>query len=284
MQWLFTIAMGLWAVWTWSHERDRERLTERGRLAALYVNPFLSACEDLQSRIYHILELEGLRTLRKRYPDGGYAEEVLYLIARYFGWVVVLSRYSPYAQDPEVIRLGEAVRDAFASTGPEFPVGPFNFFHPEQKALGKMVMTRTEGPQGSEFDTISSYEFKERLASPALSGSRSVQQSLEALDSAEDAEHLAGRKRLETAQHHLVDLLQYLEASEGYSFFTGERKKVSSRQPHTPLNGSRRIRAGDGPSRVNGRARASRGDRRREDTRPSLRSRRPDLPTRSAPQ
>src|SRR5262245_20243475 len=100
MQWLVTVAMGLWAAWTWSQQREQERLTERARLAALYVNPFLSACEDLQSRIYHILELDGLRTLRKRYPDGAYAAEVLYLIARYFGWSVVLSRYSPYALDP----------------------------------------------------------------------------------------------------------------------------------------------------------------------------------------
>jgi hypothetical protein len=79
MQWLIPVTMGLWAIWTWSQEREQERLTRRARLAALYVNPFMSACEDLQSRIYSILELGGLRTLRKRYPDGAYAEEILYL-------------------------------------------------------------------------------------------------------------------------------------------------------------------------------------------------------------
>ena len=125
MQWLIAVTMGLWAVWTWSQQREQERLTERARLAALYVNPFMSACEDLQSRIYNILELRGLRTLRKRYPDGAYAEEVLYLIVRYFGWAAALSRYSPYSQDPVVTRLAEAVRDAFATTDAEFPVGPF---------------------------------------------------------------------------------------------------------------------------------------------------------------
>ena len=252
MQWLVTVAMGLWAVWTWSRQREQERLTERDRLAALYVNPFLSACEDLQSRIYHILELDGLRTLRKRYPDGGYAEEVLYLIARYFGWAVVLTRYSPYAQDSEVIRLGEAVRNAFAVTEPNFPVGPFNFFHPEQKALGKVVMVRIEGEHGNEFDTISSYEFKERLGS--LSGSQAVQQSLEALRGAEDAAHLAGRRRLEHAQHHLVELLQYLEAREGYSLFTGERKQVSTRQPRSPLKRSRKLRVIEGSGQPKGKA------------------------------
>jgi hypothetical protein len=258
MQWLITVTMGLWAFWTWSQEREQGRLTERARLAALYVNPFMSACEDLQSRIYNILELGGLRTLRKRYPDGAYAEEVLYLIVRYFGWAAALSRHSPYSQDPVVIRLAEAVRHAFATTGPGFPVGPFNFFHPEQKALGKLVMSRTQGEHGIELDTISSYKFSKRLASPALSSSRSVQQSLEALRNAPDAENLPGRNRLEKAQHHLVDLLHYLEDREGYRLFAGERKKCSSQRARNARNGSQRPPATDGSARPNRRARQSR--------------------------
>jgi hypothetical protein len=243
MQWLIPVTMGLWALWTWSQEREQERLTSRARLAALYVNPFMSACEDLQSRIYNVLELGGLRTLRKRYPDGAYAEEFLYLIVRYFGWAAALSRYSPYSQDPVVIRLAEAVRDAFATTGAGFPVGPFNFFHPEQKALGKMVMSRMQGQHGIELDTISSYEFRERLTLPALSNSQSVQQSLEALRIAEDVENLPGRNRLEKAQHHLVDLLHYLEEREGYRLFAGERKKCSRLRERSAQNGSQRLRA-----------------------------------------
>jgi hypothetical protein len=238
MQWLIAIAMGLWAIWTWSQEQEQERATERARLAALYVNPFLSACEDLQSRIYHILELDGLRTLKKRYPDGAYAEETLYLIVRYFGWAAAMHRYSPYAQDPVVTRLAEAVRDAFATTDAKLPVGAFNFFHPEQKALGKMVMSRMEGQHGIELDTISSYEFKERLTSPPLSDSQSVQQSLEALRKAKDVENLPGRKRLEKAQHYLVDLLHYLEGKEGYTLFTGEREKCSCVKEHSAVNES----------------------------------------------
>ena len=228
MQWLIPVAMGLWAIWTWSQEQDRERLAERARLTALYINPFLSACEDLQSRIYHLLELGGLQTLRKRYPDGDYAEEILYLIVRYFGWAAAVARYSPYSQDPELIRLVEVVRDAFATTGPGFPVGPFNFFHPEQKALGKLVMSRMEGEHGIELDTIPSYEFKARLAGPPLSDSRSVQQTLEALRNVRDVRALPGRKRLESAQRHLVDLLRYLEQREGYTLFVGERRKCGS--------------------------------------------------------
>jgi hypothetical protein len=258
MQWLIPVAMGLWAVWTWSHEQEQERLTTRDRLAALYVNPFMSACEDLQSRIYNILELDGLRTLRERYPDGAYAEETLYLIVRYFGWAAALSRYSPYAQDPVVFRFVEAVRDAFATTGAGFRVGAFNFFHPEQKALGKMVMSRTRGPHGVELDTISSYQFRERLALPAFSNSQAVQQSLDALRKAENGETLPGRNRLEKAQHHLVDLLQYLEDREGYRLFVGERKKCSSLRARSARNGPQRLRATDGFARPHRRAHPSR--------------------------
>jgi hypothetical protein len=258
MQWLIPVTMGLWALWTWSQEREQERLTRRARLAALYVTPFMSACEDLQSRIYNILELGGLRTLRKRYPDGAYAEEILYLIVRYFGWAAALSRYSPYSQDPVVFRLSEAVRDAFATTGVGFPVGAFNFFHPEQKALGKIVMSRTPGQHGIELDTISSYKFKERLVLPALSNSQSVQQSLQALRDAENAENLPGRNRLEKAQHHLVELLNYLEAKEGYRLFVGERKKCSSVNEHSARNGLRRLPTPDGFARSQRKTRLAR--------------------------
>jgi len=258
MQWLMYVAMGLWAVWTWSQTQEQERQTRRDQLAALFVNPFMSACEDLQSRIYSILELGGLHTLRKRYPDGTYAEDTLYLIVRYFAWAATLSRYSPYSKDPVAFRLAEAVRDAFATTGVGFPVGAFNFFHPEQKALGKIVMGRTPGQHGIELDTISTYKFKERLALPALSNSQSVQQTLQALRDTENADDLPGRNRLEKAQHHLVDLLNYLEAKEGYRLFVGERKKCSSVQERSARNGSRRPPSTDGFARSQRRTRLSR--------------------------
>ena len=259
MQLLISVAMGLWAVWRWSESQEQERRARRDELAALYVNPFLSACEDLQSRIYSILELGGLRTLRKRYPDGAYAEETLYLIVRYFGWVVALSRYSPYAHDPVAYVLADAVRDAFATTGPGFPVGAFNFFHPEQRALGKVVMSRTHGQHGVELDTISSYKFRAKLALPALANSQSMQQSLQALRDAHDADDLPGRNRLAKAQHHLVDLLNYLEEKEGYRVFMGERRKCSSVRESSQRNGARRLPPSDGVvSRLEPRARRSR--------------------------
>jgi hypothetical protein len=225
MQWLITLATAVWAFWEWSHARDQERKKERERMAALYVNPFLSACDDLQSRIYNILELKGLKALRQRYPDGSYAEETLYLIVRYFGWLATVMRYSPFPQDLELIHCTEAVRDAFASS--KYPVGPFTFFSPEQKALGKIVMQRFRGQHGIELDTIAFYDFKDRLNSPPLCESNSLNQSLEALRKAKNAESLKGRERLARVQNHLVNLLTDQEDKLGFSLFAGERKKCS---------------------------------------------------------
>lgn len=227
MQWLIPVATAAWAVWTWAHDHEKERQRERTRMAALYVSPFLSACEELQSRIYKVLELGGLDALRQRYPDGAYAEETLYLMVRFFGWSAAVNRYGPYTQDPEVIGLVTSIRRAFSTSSSKRPVGPFNFFIPEQKALGKIVMHSVEGEYGNELDTISFYDFKEKLSEPPLSNSESVQQTLDVLRTAQGVQDIAGRERLADAQNHLVDLLIYLEASEGYSLFAGERAKCA---------------------------------------------------------
>jgi hypothetical protein len=252
MQWFITLATAVWAFWQWSHARDQERRKERERLAALYVNPFLSACEDLQSRIYNILELEGLKALRKRYPDGSHAEETLYLIVRYFGWLATVMRYSPYPHDLELIHCTEAVRDAFASS--KYPIGPFTFFSPEQKALGKMIMQRFRGQHGIELDTIAFYEFKEQLKTPPLCESTSLKESLEALRHARDAESLQGRERLARVQNHLVDLLTDEEEKLGFSFFAGKRKKCSRhrREITTPCSKSEPSRGRRRPRRKEG--------------------------------
>ncbi len=224
--WLVPAATAVWAVLTWAHQNSLERERERQRITALYVNPFLSACEDLQSRIYKLLELEGLASLRERYPDGSYAEETLYLIVRFFGWLTAVNRYGPYTQDPVVMRLAVAVRRAFATSRPGFPVGAFNFFPAEQKALGKMVMHSMEGGYGHEMDTISYYEFRDIVRSPErMPESAAMAQTLEALREARATEDIEGRERLAEAQNHLVDLLNYLEEKEGYKLFAGKRKK-----------------------------------------------------------
>lgn len=226
MQWLVPLATGVWAVLRWTHEREQDRKRERDRTAALYVNPFLSACEDLQSRIFHIIERDGLRDLRMRYPDGSYADETLYLIVRYFGWMATVQRYGPYPHDPEMIRLTDEVRGTFSTS--QYPIDAFAFFRPEQKALGKIIMERFEGQYGIEHDTIAFFDFKEQLEAPPLSESQAIKQSLDALRSARDAQSMPGRDRLARVQNLLVDILRYQENISGFRLFIGERRKCAT--------------------------------------------------------
>jgi hypothetical protein len=244
---LFSVVAAYWAFFKWTAEREKDRQTreeqlgkerqaredqldkerrereqelerERKRLAALYVNPFLLACEELQSRLYNILGLGGLSVLKARYPDGGYAEEILYLVAQYFAWELCLYRYTPYAQDREVIRLTETIRQDFATD--EQGVGAFCFFRPEQRNLGRLLQDRVAGTLGSEFDVISLYAFKEKLASTQFLGSPAIQLTLDALKETKFmAQHPNVRKRLAKIQNHLVELLEYIELREGITFF-----------------------------------------------------------------
>ena len=128
---LTAIIVALGVAWRWFKDREGDRVRDRQRLAALYVIPFVSACEDLQSRLYNILVMGGLKVLRKRYPDRRYAEEVVYLIVRYLAWQVCVSRYGSYTHDANVIKHTEAVKDAFATS--RLPLGAFCFIRSEQR-------------------------------------------------------------------------------------------------------------------------------------------------------
>ena len=48
------------------------------------------------------------------------------------------------------MRLTSAACSAFSISDSPRQVGPSNFFHPEQKALGKLVMITTQGQYGAE--------------------------------------------------------------------------------------------------------------------------------------
>lgn len=220
---LVAAGTALWTLKTWRDDREKQREEERLRLAALYINPFLIACEELQSRLYNILKRGGLGALKKSYPEGDYAEDILYFIVQYFGWQRCIYRYY---YDPQIIKLLEELREAFATDKGEYGrCGPFCFFRSQQRAFGDMIMLRTEGPFGSEFVTRDYNQFSSMLESDSLARFQSVQVTLKALrDAAEDPRGIPSkaRKRLVTIQSLLVDLLDHLEKKEGISFFTKE--------------------------------------------------------------
>ena len=66
-----------------------------------------------------------------------------------------------------------------------------------------------------------------RLGQSSLREGQSVQQSLEALRKASNADDIGGRERLSDAQIHIVDLLDYIENKEGFTLFQGKRENCN---------------------------------------------------------
>lgn len=224
----------IWAVASFTLDRKSKQREERKRLSALYVNPFLLACEELQSRFYNILRDHDQQTVwAKDSGDTSQAEETLYLIAQYFGWERHIFRYGPYAQNTEVFQRTEAIRAAFATDRVGVPEGirrgrePFCFHRYQQKALSQLILQSSEGPAGLEAETIPYLDFKQshdelEHSLPSVSG------TLEVLRSSDFPQNLHPlvHGRLAEVQNHLVMLLAYLEEQEKFTLFLGERKKA----------------------------------------------------------
>ena len=203
----------------WLHEQKTLR-DERIRTdAARYILPFLTACEELQSRLYNLLEQNAIPVLRDHYGEGEYAEETLHLVAQYFGWEAHVFRFGPYSNDEEVIRLTERLRNDFATSAIGNPV--LRFFRSEQRGLGRLGVRRI-GEDGSEFETVPVSEFRDRMKEERHSRTLSISRTLEGLRQANDVANLSGKPRMLRIQNSLVDLLEYLEPKAGYSLFKGK--------------------------------------------------------------
>jgi len=235
-----SVATAIWAVATWSYLRINEHIKERNRVAALYVNPFILACEELQSRIFNIINKQGLKVLKKHYPAGDYAAEILYLIAQYFAWEHYIYRYGPYTRDKAVIKFTERIRAVFATD--HYGLTTFCFFRPEQRALGQLLMRSKMGEHGYEFETISFYEFKKMLGNAPLDEMSSIKDTISELQSSNfsSVSGLSDQscKRLAEIQRQLVGLLNYLEKKEKFSLFVGSRKEASCKEKEKSMSNS----------------------------------------------
>jgi hypothetical protein len=206
---LTPVAAGLWAVWRWIAERRADRRSERNRLAAQYVSPFLFACQDLQSRLYNILCRGGLNLLALR-PNA--PEELLYLVAQYFAFEPLVLRYTPYGTDPKLCRLIERVRDGFASAKSKHDMDPWCIFRHQQRALGQFVLVHRHDEPQMALDVMPLTRFVTEIGNDA----KSLQVD-RALCSLRDVDHVCklepprSRQRLAEVQDRLVDLLDYLE-------------------------------------------------------------------------
>ncbi|MBV9387912.1 MAG: hypothetical protein JOZ78_15925 [Chroococcidiopsidaceae cyanobacterium CP_BM_ER_R8_30] len=229
-------ATAIWTVLTWNEQQSAAKEQQRDQVAALYVNPFLIACENLQRRLYDVLnenELEFFKQECQEVYDLGSPEaiELLYVIVIYFGWAKTVYRYGPYTNDRQAIELNRKISHIFSNIS-DFSSQAFYFSLSQQRSLGQ-TFVRTVGELNSiypRFEATSLYKFAEELVKDINRCSplyQNVRRTIKAIDCANHVEELEGRERLVAVQNYLVDLLSYLEKQEGFSVSNPLHQKAS---------------------------------------------------------
>jgi hypothetical protein len=239
---LSALSAAVWSVWTWKEEQQKERQLKRDQESALYVNSFILAAEELQMRLYSMLEEDELAFYKGQYPEqyelgSPYAIEILYRFSQYFGWALLNNRYGPYTNDPRVIELVRRLAETFENRS-RFPGNAFRFTIDERVSLGGAVVRRVGDVTTPlpTFESITLFHFEEEMSDPSskhtqLYQSKAVRNTLAAIDRADRPEALEGFERLAVLQNLLVDLLTYLESMEGFRVSVGARKRARLRGP-----------------------------------------------------
>jgi hypothetical protein len=201
------------------------------------VNSFIQAMEELQVRLYGILEKDDLAFFKKEYPkqdehDFPIALEILYRLSKFFGWTYRIFRYGPYTNDPVVIEQVRKISEALESHT-RFTGDAFRFTYEERVALGDAVVRRTGDMIGAipVYESITVFQFWEEICNKSAKRSlvfqsRAFRRTLDAIDKADRIKDLEGAERLAVLQNRLVDLLAYLEGMEGFTVSPGRRRKV----------------------------------------------------------
>ena len=237
---LSALAASVWSVWTWREEQQKERQIKRDQESALFVNSLILAAEELQMRLYSMLEEDELAFYKKEYPEkyefgSPYAIEILYRFSQYFGWAQRNYRYGPYTNDPRVIELIRMIGETFENRS-KFSGDAFRFTLDERVSLGGAVVRRIGDVTAliPTFESITLFQFQEEMSDKSskhtpLYQSRAVRSTLAAIDRADRPEALEGFERLAVLQNLLVDLLTYLEGVEGFRVSIGARKRARLR-------------------------------------------------------
>jgi hypothetical protein len=237
---LSALAAAAWSMWTWQTERQKERDLTRNEMSAQYVNTFILSTQELQRKLYKILEEDELHRYRQMYANHSEpspaAIDFLYHLSIFFGWELVTFRYGPYTRDSKMIsitsRIGETMESRSRYSGDAFRFSLIT-------RLGLATATvRPAGEQASKptFVFIPFHKFEEDILNKQSERARlyrhpEVGCTLNAIDRALDGEPLEGRERLAALQNLLVDLVSYLEKQEGFRLFLGERRRASVQKP-----------------------------------------------------
>ncbi|HEY9774236.1 MAG TPA: hypothetical protein V6C81_10595 [Planktothrix sp.] len=228
------LAAAAWTVWTWKDQREKERQHEHDEMSVDFVNSLLFISQNLQRRLYKILEEDEISFYRKEFPGkhtpaSPPAIELLHMMSVFFGWELNTMRYGPYTRDAKMISIIGQIGDIMESRT-RFPGNAFRFAIADRHALAEAALRRV-GDTGHRpmFVTIPRYKFEDDMNDPkseraSLYQCKTVRDMLEAFDRADSAENLEGRERLIALQNLLVHLLTYLEQEEGFRLQFGKRR------------------------------------------------------------
>ena len=190
---LSALTAAVWSVWTWREEQQKDRQVKRDQDSALFVNSYILAAEELQTRLYSILEEDELAFYKKQYPEqyefgSPYAIEILYRLSQFLGWAQRNFRYGPYTNDPRAIELHRQIVENFEDRS-KFPGDAFRFTIDEIVSLGGAVVKRIGDVTALRptFESITFFEFQQEMNDESskhvpLFQSRAVRSTLAAID------------------------------------------------------------------------------------------------------
>lgn len=240
---LSAMATAVWSVWTWQSERKKVRDLKRDEMTAQYVNNFIVATQELQRKLFKVLEEGELAHYRLKYaqpvePASPVAIDLLYHFSVFFGWSMMTFRFGPYTRDSRMIAMVAEIGEILESRS-RFPGDAFRFTLSDRHALGQAIVQRMGDTScGPSFITITRFKFEEvmqdeRSEWAGLFRSEEVRCSLAAIDRAILGETLEGKERLAALQNLLVDLVSYLEQQEGFRVSFGERGRAAVGTKHS---------------------------------------------------
>ncbi len=165
---LSAMATAVWSVWTWQSEGQKTRDLKRHEMTAQYVNNFIVATQELQRKLFKILEEDEFAHFRLKYtqpiePASPVAIDLLYHFSAFFGWALMTFRFGPYTRDSRMIAMIAQIGELLDSRT-HFPGDAFRFTLSDRHALGQVVVRRVgDTPCGPAFVTITRFKFEEEM-------------------------------------------------------------------------------------------------------------------------
>jgi len=152
----------------------RERKDTAEDLVARFRDVLLTSANDLQSRIYNILELGFLEAYYEPAADGGegdgYAElNTLYVLAQHLCWHEILRRDSGYLllrSDPQGADLDAGLDALGRELATDRVPSPFRVFWGDKRAIGEIMIVERGTGDAARPDCLGYAEFVERMEDP----------------------------------------------------------------------------------------------------------------------